>query len=127
MIIYERSMTDHICRICQVVEASAPRWTFKGGMRDAAREALAILQHEEDDQMEHSQCHHFPSCAREGAKAVVLPTRDRDYIGCFANQVKITCALVRDLDQAIKEVKLLGEHGEEARWKIMKLEALCKK
>jgi hypothetical protein len=35
-------------------QASAPRWTFKGGMRDAAREALVILQHEEDDQMEHS-------------------------------------------------------------------------
>jgi hypothetical protein len=37
MIIYERSMTDHIHRIRQVVEASAPRWTFKGGMRDAVK------------------------------------------------------------------------------------------
>jgi hypothetical protein len=34
MIIYERSMIDHIHRIHQVVKASAPRWTFKGGMRD---------------------------------------------------------------------------------------------
>jgi hypothetical protein len=24
-------------------------------------------------------------------------------------------------------MKLLGEHGEEASWKIMELEALCKK
>jgi hypothetical protein len=36
VIIYERSTTDHICRIHQVVVAFAPRWAFEGGMRDAA-------------------------------------------------------------------------------------------
>jgi hypothetical protein len=35
--------------------------------------------------------------------------------------------LVQDLDEAVKEVKLLGEHGEEASQKIMELEALCKR
>jgi hypothetical protein len=93
-------------------------------MWDAARETLAIPYHEEDDQMEHSQYHHFPSWAREGVKAVVLPTGDRDRIGCFDDQVKLTCAFVRDLDEAVKEIKLLGEHGEEARRKITELEAL---
>jgi hypothetical protein len=39
--------------------------------------------------------------------------------------VKLTRALVRDLDEAIKEVKLLGEHEEESRQKITELEALC--
>jgi predicted nuclease with TOPRIM domain len=39
----------------------------------------------------------------------------------------VTYALVRDLDEAIKEVKLLGEHEKEASPKIMELEALCKK
>jgi hypothetical protein len=43
MVIYERPMTDHICRICQVVEAPAPRWTFEAGVREVSREALAIL------------------------------------------------------------------------------------
>jgi hypothetical protein len=43
VIIYERPMTDHIRRICHVVEATTPRWTFEGGMREAAREALALL------------------------------------------------------------------------------------
>jgi hypothetical protein len=43
VIIYERTMTNHICRICHVVEATTPRWTFKVGMREAAREALALL------------------------------------------------------------------------------------
>jgi hypothetical protein len=43
VIIYERLMTDHICRIHHMVEATTPRWTFKGGMREAAREALALL------------------------------------------------------------------------------------
>jgi hypothetical protein len=51
VVIYEKSMVDHIHRIHQVVEASAARWTFEGGMRDGAREALAILRHEEEDQM----------------------------------------------------------------------------
>jgi hypothetical protein len=29
--------------IRHVVEATTPRWTFEGGMREAAREALALL------------------------------------------------------------------------------------
>jgi hypothetical protein len=35
--------------------------------------------------------------------------------------------LVQYLDEAIKEVKMLGEHGEESSQKITELEALCKK
>jgi hypothetical protein len=34
-------------------------------------------------------------------------------MGCFTDQVKLTRALVQNLDETIKEVKLLGEHGEE--------------
>jgi hypothetical protein len=56
-----------------------------------------------------------------------MPTGDHDRIGCFTDQVKLTRALVRDLDEAVKEVKLLGKHGEEASQKIMELEALCKR
>jgi hypothetical protein len=56
-----------------------------------------------------------------------MPTGDRDHIGCFTDQVKLTRALVRDLDEAIKEVNLLGEHGEESSQKITELEALCKR
>jgi hypothetical protein len=77
--------------------------------------------------MEQSQYHHFPIHAREGAKVVVMPTRDRDHIGCFTDQVKLTRALVRDLDEAIKEVNLLGEHEEESSQKITEVEALCKR
>jgi hypothetical protein len=58
---------------------------------------------------------------------VVLPAGDHDHIGCFTDQVKVTRALVRDLDEAVKEVKLLGEHEEESSQKITELEALCKK
>jgi hypothetical protein len=42
VVIYERPMTDRICRILQVIEASTPRWTFEGGMREAAREEWRI-------------------------------------------------------------------------------------
>jgi hypothetical protein len=43
VIIYERPMTDQIHRIRHVVKATTSRWTFEGGMREAAREALALL------------------------------------------------------------------------------------
>jgi hypothetical protein len=47
-------------------------------------------------------------------------------MGCFTDQVKLTRALIQNLDEAVKEVKLLGEHEESSR-KITELEALCKK
>jgi chromosome segregation ATPase len=56
-----------------------------------------------------------------------MPAGDCDHIGCFADQVKLTRALVRDLDEAVKEVNLLGEHEEESSQKITELEALCKR
>jgi hypothetical protein len=77
--------------------------------------------------MEQLQYYHFPSCALEGAKVVVMPAGDRYHISCFADQVKLTCALVRDLDVAVKEVNLLGQHEEESSQKITELEALCKR
>jgi hypothetical protein len=77
--------------------------------------------------MEQLQYFHFPSRAREGAEAVVMPAGDRDHIGCFADQVKLTQALVRDLNEAIKEINLLGEHEEDSSQKIIELEALCKR
>jgi hypothetical protein len=56
-----------------------------------------------------------------------MPAGDRDHIGCFVDQVKLTRALARDLNEAIKEVNLLGEHEEESSQKITELEAICKR
>jgi hypothetical protein len=58
---------------------------------------------------------------------VILPAGGNDRMGCFTDQVKLTHALVQDLDEAVREVKLLGEHEEESSQKIIELEALCKK
>jgi hypothetical protein len=77
--------------------------------------------------MEQSQYRQFPSRARDGAGAVVMPAGDRDHIRCFADQVKLTQALVQDLDVAVKEVNLLEEHEEESSQKITELEAVCKR
>jgi hypothetical protein len=96
-------------------------------MREAAHEALAILRHEAGEQMANSQYRHFPSRAEEGAEAIILSAGGHDHMGCFADQVKLTRALVQNLDEAVKEVKLLGEHEEESSQKITELEALCKK
>jgi hypothetical protein len=57
----------------------------------------------------------------------VMPVGDRDHIGCFADQVKLTQALVQDLNEAVKEVNLLGEHEEQSSQKITKLEVVCKR
>jgi hypothetical protein len=48
-------------------------------------------------------------------------------MGCFTDQVKLTHALVQNLDGAVKEVKLLGEYEVESSRKITELETLCKK
>jgi hypothetical protein len=45
---------------------------------------------------------------------VVMPAGDHDHIGYFVDQVKLTRALVLDLDEVVKEVNLLGEHEEES-------------
>jgi hypothetical protein len=127
LVIYERPTTIHVWHIRQVVEAPAPRWTFEAGMREAAREALAVLHHEADEQMAHSQYRHFPSRVEEGAGAIILPAGGHDHMGCFTDQVKLTHALVLNLDEAVKEVKLLGEHEEVSGRKVTELEALCKR
>jgi hypothetical protein len=77
--------------------------------------------------MAHSQYCHFLSRAKEGAEAMILPAGGHDRMGCFTNQIKLTRALVQDLDEAVREVKLLGEHEEESSQKITELEAICKK
>jgi hypothetical protein len=58
---------------------------------------------------------------------MVMPTRDHDCIGCFVDQVKLTHALVRDLDEAAKEGKVLEAHQEESGQEIIELEALGKR
>jgi hypothetical protein len=94
VVIYKRPTVDRIHHICQVVEAPTPRWTFEAGMRESAREALAVLWNEADEQMVHSQYRHFSSRAEEGAKVVALPARDYHFMGCCTDQVKLTHALV---------------------------------
>jgi hypothetical protein len=96
-------------------------------MREAACEALAVMRHEVDERMAHSQYRHFLIQTEEGAEAMILPAGGHDHMGCFSDQVRLTCALVQNLDETIKEVKLLGEHKEESSQKITELEALCKK
>jgi hypothetical protein len=50
-----------------------------------------------------------------------MPVGDHDRIGYFTDQVKLTQASVLDLDEAVKEVNLLGEHEEESSQKITEL------
>jgi hypothetical protein len=58
---------------------------------------------------------------------MIPPAGGHDHMGCFTDQVRLTRALVQNLDEAVKEVKLLREHEEESSQKIIGLEALCKK
>jgi hypothetical protein len=43
-----------------------------------------------------------------------MPAGDHDHIGCFTDHVKLTRALARDVDEAVKEVNHLEEHEEES-------------
>jgi hypothetical protein len=58
-------------------------------VREATREALAVLRHEMNEQMLHSQYRRFPSRAEEGAKAMILPAGGHDRMVYFTDQVKI--------------------------------------
>jgi hypothetical protein len=91
-----------------MVEVTTSRWTFERGMREVTREALVLLWHEMEEQMEQWQYHHFLSHVWEGAEAVVMPAGDLDHIGCFIAQVKLTHALIWDLNETIKKVNLRG-------------------
>jgi hypothetical protein len=94
VMIYERPTTENIRCIRHMVKATTLRWTYEEDMRETAQEALALLRLEVEEQMEQSQYHHFPSRTREGAEVVVMPAGDRDHIGYFADQVKLSRALV---------------------------------
>jgi hypothetical protein len=44
--------------------------------------------------MEHSQYQHLTSHTQEGDEVMLMPMGDRDHIGCFIDQVKLTHDLV---------------------------------
>jgi hypothetical protein len=54
---------SYLWHVCVIIYERATRWTFEGGMREAAREALVLLRHEVEEQMEQLQYCHFPSRA----------------------------------------------------------------
>jgi hypothetical protein len=47
-------------------------------------------------------------------------------MGCLPDQVKLIGALNQGLDEAMKEICQLGNHGEEANRSITELETLYK-
>jgi hypothetical protein len=57
---------------------------------------------------------------------VVSLASDCDLMGCLSNQVKLTCALNEELDQAMKDIHQLGNQGEESKQRITELESLSK-
>jgi DNA repair exonuclease SbcCD ATPase subunit len=47
-------------------------------------------------------------------------------MGCLPDQVKLTRYFNKELEEAMKDIRQLGDHGEEASQRITKLESLCK-
>jgi hypothetical protein len=113
VVIYERPTTDHICLICQVIESHHTEVEVRGRDEGGSTRSFGRSVIWSEWTNEHSQYRQFPSWT-EGAEAGVLPAGDHDHNGCFTDQVKSTRAMVQDLDEAIKEVKLLREHEEES-------------
>jgi hypothetical protein len=125
VVLYEKATTDCICHTHQVHEAATPRAKFEADIWDAACQTFAILRHEEDDPMEHTQYRHFLSRPHGGSNLVVLPTRHNDPVGCLHEQVHLTCTMNEELDQAMSEIPCLCEQERVAKRKIEDLEALC--
>jgi hypothetical protein len=61
---------------------------------------------------------HIRNTTTSRAELKIVPAGGHDRMGCFIDHVKLTRALVRNLDEAVKEVMLLGEHEEESSEKI---------
>jgi hypothetical protein len=58
---------------------------------------------------------------------VVLPARDHSHVGCLPDQVKLTHAWNKELNQAMKGIHQFGDQEAEANRRIIELESLCKK
>jgi hypothetical protein len=52
---------------------------------------------------------------------VVFPPEGHDHVGCLPDQVKLTRTLNKELYKAVKEIRQLGDHGEEASRRITEL------
>jgi hypothetical protein len=57
---------------------------------------------------------------------MVLPTRDRNRLGCLPDKVGLTHALNEELDQAMKEIHQFGDQEAEACQRITELDSPCK-
>jgi hypothetical protein len=52
--------------------------------------------------------------SEEGEEVMVLLAGDHDHMGCFTDQVKLTRAMIQDLDEVVKEIKLLGQQDRRS-------------
>jgi predicted amidophosphoribosyltransferase len=86
--------------IHNTLHTTALRASFDTGICDAARQALNALRCQEDEQVHHSQYHHFSSQVPRSFEVHVHTTVRNNPTKCLGEQVKLTQAM----DQALSKV-----------------------
>ena len=119
---FERITTDGLRRVRRIHQATAPRSTFEEGMKDAARQALAVLRHEEEV-MAHTQYRYFasrPSCSL--VEKVESANGEED--STFRETIRYAKALNNCLTEALEELAQSRKREQELEAKILHLEAV---
>ena len=78
VVIFKKPEEEYVSIERATYYAPAPRATFEDGIRDAAREALARIRQEMDEELRHTQYAHLPMKAHEDARTVVRRARNGD-------------------------------------------------
>ena len=121
VILYEKATDDGMRRTRRIHYATAPRATFDAGIRDAARQALAVLRFEMDSSLRVSQFAHFPRRASGSLEVAVLPAASTDTADRLREQVCLTTALDRELTMALDEIEELHARNDEQEERIRQL------
>ena len=101
---YEQPTSNHTRIVRKTYYASSARATFEDGIRDAAREALARIRYEMDEELDHQQYAHFPMKAHEGSDAYVLHPRN-EATEQLKEQVNFTLHQDEEMTRVLEELE----------------------
>lgn len=119
--LFERCTADGVRRVRRVHHATAARCSFRTGMADAARQALAVLRYEEND-MSHSQYKYFAQRESGTAEEYFSDPEAEGYN--MKTQVRYSEALSDELTDALDELADTHVRNRELEDEVRQLKAV---
>jgi hypothetical protein len=113
VLLYEKPRGTEEHYVHRVHHASALRTTFAVGIRDAARQALMVLHHQESTVFWRTQYHHFLLKETDGLDVCVYDKVRNDSTGWLIEQVRLAMATDRALTEAMREIEELHKRCDE--------------